>query len=134
MLIESDLLGHAVFQGADRAGLFLLDFVAAFPSLAHAWVLPVLQPMLIPECVVDAVKQLYRDIYTSIRLGGGTIRGYCITRGIKQGCPLSGVLFALAADPIFRCMYSAMTPLARPLALADDIDIVSSDLVRTLPI
>eukprot|EP00959_Pyramimonas_sp_CCMP1952_P159405 3333926-Pyramimonas_sp.AAC.1 len=105
VLIESNLLEHAVFRGAERAGLFLSDFAAASPSLAHAWILAVVQHMLIPEYVVDAVQQLYRDIYTSIRLGGGTFRGYHITRGIKQGCPLSGVLFALAADPIFRCMY-----------------------------
>eukprot|EP00959_Pyramimonas_sp_CCMP1952_P448955 9400810-Pyramimonas_sp.AAC.1 len=71
MLIESDFLEQAVFQGAERAGLFLLDFAAAFPSPAHAWILTVLQHMLIPSFVVDAVQQLYRDIYTSIRLGGG---------------------------------------------------------------
>eukprot|EP00959_Pyramimonas_sp_CCMP1952_P451682 9457146-Pyramimonas_sp.AAC.1 len=69
-----------VFQGADRAGLFLLGVAAAFPSVAHAWILTVLQHMLIPESVVDAVHQLYRDIYTRIRLGGGTFRGYYSTR------------------------------------------------------
>eukprot|EP00959_Pyramimonas_sp_CCMP1952_P454054 9469282-Pyramimonas_sp.AAC.1 len=134
MLIESDFLEHAVFEGADRAGLSWLDFAAAFPSLARAWALAVLQHTLIPEHVVDAVQQLYRDIYTSILLGGGTFRGYYITRGIKQGCPLSGVLFALADDPIFRCVHSVMTPLARPCAFADDIGIVSCDLVRAPPI
>eukprot|EP00959_Pyramimonas_sp_CCMP1952_P399334 8367158-Pyramimonas_sp.AAC.1 len=76
MLIGSDFLEHAVFQGAERAGLFLLDFAAAFPSLAHAWALTVLQHMIIPSYVVDAAQQLYRDIYTSIRSGGGTFRGY----------------------------------------------------------
>eukprot|EP00959_Pyramimonas_sp_CCMP1952_P134839 2821658-Pyramimonas_sp.AAC.1 len=77
--------------------------------------------MLIPGYVVDAVQHLYRDICTSTKLGGDTFRGYYITRGIKQGCPLSGVLVALAADPIFRCLYYVMTPLARPFAIADDI-------------
>eukprot|EP00959_Pyramimonas_sp_CCMP1952_P148001 3097149-Pyramimonas_sp.AAC.1 len=80
MLIESDCLKRAVFQGADRAGLFLLDFAAAFPSLARARFRTVLQHMLIPEYVVDAAQQLYGDIYTSIRLGGGTFTGYYITR------------------------------------------------------
>eukprot|EP00959_Pyramimonas_sp_CCMP1952_P118846 2484819-Pyramimonas_sp.AAC.1 len=69
MLIESDFLEHAVFQGAERAGQLLLDFAAAFPSLARAWILTALQHMLIPDYVVDAAQQLYRDIYLSIRLG-----------------------------------------------------------------
>ena len=74
-LIESDFLEHTVFQGAERAGLFLLDFAAAFPSIAHAWIFTVLRHMLIPEVVVHAVQQLYHDICTSIRLGGGAFRG-----------------------------------------------------------
>eukprot|EP00959_Pyramimonas_sp_CCMP1952_P134840 2821658-Pyramimonas_sp.AAC.2 len=41
MLVGSDFLAHAVFHGAERAGLFLLDFAAAFPSLDHAWILTV---------------------------------------------------------------------------------------------
>eukprot|EP00959_Pyramimonas_sp_CCMP1952_P441497 9242647-Pyramimonas_sp.AAC.1 len=72
-------------------------------------------------------------MFTGIRIGGGVFRGYYITREIKQGCPLSGILYATAADPVFRCLFVALSPLARPLAFADDIGIVSANLVRSLP-
>eukprot|EP00959_Pyramimonas_sp_CCMP1952_P205893 4305690-Pyramimonas_sp.AAC.1 len=90
--------------------------------------------MMIPGCAVHAVRQLCHDRYTGRHIGGGVFSGYYITRGIKQGCPLSGILDAIAADQIFRCLLVALSPLARPLAFAGDIGIVSANLVQSLPV
>ena len=39
------------------------------------------------------------------------IRGqFLIARGVRQGCPASGFLFAMAFDPIFRWLQDAIIP------------------------
>jgi hypothetical protein len=52
--------------------------------------------------------------------------------GIKQGCPASGPIFALALDPFLRMI---LTRNPRPLgtlgAFADDIAVVASELFDT---
>ena len=38
-------------------------------------------------------------------------RGQClVARGVKQGCPASGFLFAMAFDPIFRWLQEVIIP------------------------
>eukprot|EP00959_Pyramimonas_sp_CCMP1952_P197032 4119993-Pyramimonas_sp.AAC.1 len=55
--------------------------------------------------------------------------GYWLTRGIKQGCPASGSLLALAVDPVLRriCLL-----LPRPVhslgAFADEVGLGPGDI------
>eukprot|EP00959_Pyramimonas_sp_CCMP1952_P160295 3353049-Pyramimonas_sp.AAC.1 len=55
-------------------------------------------------------------------------------RGVKQGCPLSGVLFAFALDPLLRWLHRL--PLEAPkrvTAFADDLGLTSSDIYAVIP-
>eukprot|EP00959_Pyramimonas_sp_CCMP1952_P143544 3004936-Pyramimonas_sp.AAC.1 len=53
---------------------------------------------------------------------------------MKQGCPLSGVLFALVLDPVLRCVLQLQERLVFQIgAFADDIYLVARSLCKTLP-
>ena len=41
----------------------------------------------------------------------GAVRGqFLMARGVRQGCPASGFLFAMAFDPIFRWLQESIIP------------------------
>eukprot|EP00959_Pyramimonas_sp_CCMP1952_P217398 4546521-Pyramimonas_sp.AAC.1 len=48
---------------------------------------------------------LYQDAWAEISMGNGS-QGYWASRGMKQGCPLSGVLFALILEPALAICYN----------------------------
>ena len=135
LCLEADILECACYRGMPHAGLLLLDFRAAFPSLRHDWIIDVLIMMNIPMYIVNAIRFLYTGIYTHICLAGKKFPGYSITQGIKQGCPLSGALFALCIDPLLRRLSNLLAPVcATPRAFADDIQISASNLLLAVPI
>ena len=70
------------------------------------------------------VRALYHDQSCRISLAGGTYDGFRVTSGIRQGCPLSPLLFAAVTDLLLRILELRFpTMLAR--AFADDTAAVS---------
>jgi hypothetical protein len=106
----------------EKAGIALFDFSAAFPSLSHKWLFAVLTAMRIPSHIISVLRQLYSHCRMDIVFGG--ISGYSIdiNAGIKQGCPASGSLFALALDPFLRFVLQRIPMrLSTLVAFADDL-------------
>lgn len=46
------------------------------------------------------VKLLYADASCIVKVGGGLSRPIPVTRGIRQGCLLSGQLYSIAIEPL----------------------------------
>jgi hypothetical protein len=134
-IVELDaLLLRAAKYYADKHGLLLLDIKAAFPSLSQEWMFQVLRKMQIPRMVIRALRALYNDNDATIFFNGAAHSTITITSGIKQGCPASGVLFALALDPFLRYLLMRIPPpLNVVTAFADDIAIAARHLLHILP-
>ena len=60
------------------------------------------------------------------------MQGFSITAGIRQGCPLSPLLFALVADLLLRKLDRSFEGILHR-AYADDLAVVVADLGRALP-
>ena len=106
---EAAAVHFARFFG-DSAGIVLLDLAAAFPSLAHSWIFSVLRKMGVPRFFRRALAKLYRKVNITILFGGIATAGFMASSGIKQGCPASGSLFALALDPFLRLLCLRLMP------------------------
>lgn len=85
-----------------RAAAVLFDFANALPALSHTWIFEVLRVMLVPECLINIIAALYRDLRTDMYYSGVVVTTIDLCSGIRQGCPLSGTVFALALDPFVR--------------------------------
>eukprot|EP00972_Heterocapsa_arctica_P071080 10499933-Heterocapsa_arctica.AAC.1 len=86
--------------------LVFWDFVAAFPSVSQAWLFTVLAAAGFPEGFLRLVHGIY---FMNFAYGtDGTSHRFLfqILSGVVQGCPLSGLLFAVLLDPFLRAISS----------------------------
>ena len=60
--------------------------------------LDVLRAFNLPEDVINAVRTLYSDVHTRVKLNGRLCAPFPNTSGVKQGCPLSGILYVLVQE------------------------------------
>ena len=100
-----------------------LDFAAAFPSLSHKFIHVTLRELGIPEALQHYVAALYFQNCCKIKVCGTIQDGFDIAAGIRQGCPLSPLLFAVISNLVIRRVRS-LAPEVLIRAYADDIAMV----------
>ena len=84
----------------------------------------------LPQWVIQAIRLLFTNIQVQTTFHGAVSRWVDIKRGIKQGCPLSPLLFILAMDVLItalRCIKGLDIK-----AFADDIGIGTRNLTESV--
>eukprot|EP00959_Pyramimonas_sp_CCMP1952_P087528 1831466-Pyramimonas_sp.AAC.1 len=91
--------------------------------------------MGVPGLFLNSAKAQHSKISVDMLLGGRRYPGFEIHRGSRQGCPVSGSLFALCLDPVLRQIQSRLlSPQHSLSAFADDMAFFSQDLYSALPV
>lgn len=105
----------------------LFDIAAAFPSPGWGSIWAVMAGMRIPAWLISSLRALCEGSTAQIVFGGIlTDAGFDIARGIKQGCPSSGSVWAMVFDPVVRLLRAQ---LRGPL---DEISVCADDIAATL--
>lgn len=117
-----------------------IDFKAAFDTVDRKLLFKRLEKIGIPEYIVMAIKNIYAG--TTAEVGG---RPFHQTKGLRQGCPLSPLLFALYIgdlEEVLNGQQSGGVVIGRVkiycLAYADDLVIIACtpeelrDMLKTL--
>lgn len=115
--------------------LAFLDIADAFGSIPHEYIFGLLERIGLHKSFVQIISNLYEDTSSVYHCNGIISPSIKINVGVKQGCPLSMLLFSLAIDPVLQSLSSpfdffgyVVAPFHIPvLAYADDIAIISSD-------
>lgn len=116
---------------AQQQHFFLfIDTAKAFDSIDHPFLFDVLAKIGMPAWVLNLVKGLMHEVQVRPRLGGRSKTSIDIHRGVKQGCPLSPLLFILAYDPLLTRLTSI--PGADVFAFADDA-VISHRSLEAIP-
>jgi ribonuclease HI len=106
--------------------ILFLDTAKAFDSLDHSFIIKTLHKIGLPAWVARLVQGLLHDVRVFPVLSEDTGVFIRIQRGVKQGCPLSPLLFAICYDPLLHQLRGK--PLATNCAFADDLAVGSPRL------
>ncbi|CAM2114048.1 unnamed protein product [Caretta caretta] len=93
-----------------RDGLFL-DQEKAFDRVDHGYLLSTLQAFGFGPQFVSFLRVLYASAECLVRLNWTLTEPVSFGRGVRQGCPLSGQLYALAIEPFLCLLRRRMTGL-----------------------
>ena len=116
---------------SDSGGAVFFDFAAAFPSVERPFLMAVFRSLGWPSLLLNFIEVLYNDNYCEMVIDGARYRGFVIDRGIRQGCPLSPFLFAVASDLLLRKLVRDL-PSGTTRAYADDTAYVDPMLLDHL--
>ncbi|OJT03797.1 Transposon TX1 uncharacterized 149 kDa protein, partial [Trametes pubescens] len=83
-----------------NGAIVALDQEKAYDKIDHEYLWAVLERLGIPRSFINMIKTLYASAETSVVINGVTSKKYRIYRGVRQGDPLSCLLFDLAIEPL----------------------------------
>jgi exonuclease III len=116
----------------DSMAIMSLDQSKAFDYIHREYLFNVLKEMGVGDAFINYLITLYNGARGLVRVCNVLITPIFFERGIRQGCPLSGQLFALASEPLLALLRNRISGVSisnmtiNPLtasAYADDINI-----------
>ena len=84
--------------------MLFLDNEKAFDKVDHAFLFETMRAFHMPEPFVKAVEVLYKTATTSVKLNCEEGRPFENTAGIRQGCPLSPLLYIFVQEVQMRML------------------------------
>ena len=123
-LLELEYHALTLAPLSDRHMLLLLDVARAFPSLLHEHIFACVEGANAPKWLRVAIKSLYRGMSGRFVFQGRLSYRFALRKGVRQGCPLSSLIFAWALDGILRWTIAAAPPSSHLSAFADDLAII----------
>jgi hypothetical protein len=117
-------------QHKQQLHILQIDTRKAFDSIHHDYILLILSTVGFPSWLTQIVAALLSDVYVLPVVASQTSVLIPIHRGVKQGCPLSPLLFVLAYDPLLWSIHAIVSHEHDPstFAFADDLAIAAAAL------
>ena len=115
-----------------QGAIILFDFKAAFPSVERGFMMETIRWLGMPEAETNLIEALYNNTTAMIRLGGHEGNRFDMSRGIRQGCPLSPIIFAVIVDMLLRKLDRTLGEEGCTRAFADDTAVVTNNIFEKL--
>lgn len=113
-----------------------LDQEKAFDRVDHSYLFNLLKVFGFGESFLNWIQLLYAGASCMVKVGGGLSKPISVQRGIRQGCPLSGLLYSIAIEPILFNLRKILCGFSIPnviqntnvsiTAYADDVTVLVS--------
>uniref|UniRef100_A0A4W5P160 Reverse transcriptase domain-containing protein n=1 Tax=Hucho hucho TaxID=62062 RepID=A0A4W5P160_9TELE len=118
-----------------NVGFLFLDQEKAFDRVDHGFLYDTMSAFGFGDGFISWIKLLYMNASCILKIGGGLSKPISLLKGIRQGCPLSGQLYALAVEPLLCILRKELSGLNidgngnafKLTAYADDITVIVKD-------
>ncbi|KAJ3585522.1 hypothetical protein NHX12_014241 [Muraenolepis orangiensis] len=97
-----------------NTGLISLDQEKAFDRVEHSFLWKVMEKFGFSAGFIAKIKVLYNKIESVLKFNGGLCAPFRVCRGVRQGCALSGMLYALSLEPLLSKIRSKLQGLFLP--------------------
>ena len=84
----------------EDGAIVALDQEKAYDKVAHDYLWEALARFGLPDSFITKIKNLYKDAKTVVILNGETSTAFRVVRGVRQGDPLSCLIFDIAIEPL----------------------------------
>ena len=85
-------------QKNENLAIMSIDFEKAFNKISHQFIFKIMEKLRLGKTIIEFIKLVYKDIFSKIEINGALTKKIIIKRGIRQGCPLSMLLFVICTD------------------------------------
>ncbi|KAJ4451298.1 hypothetical protein ANN_02759 [Periplaneta americana] len=113
-----------------KVAILNIDMEKAFDRVSQEYLFTVLEQFRFPRLIADSIQRLYRNAHSRIQINGYFTKPIPIQKSVRQGCPLSMILFTLCLEPLLRMIDRHLTLMPNPMgiptvqAYADDISVI----------
>ena len=97
--LAQTIIKYAELTNEDGA-IVALDQEKAYDKIRHDYLWITLERFHVPPTFINTVRELYTNAHTHVAINGMLSTPYKVTRGVRQGDPLSCALFDLAIEPL----------------------------------
>ena len=132
-VLDVDFAAQKISVQSRSGAIILFDFKAAFPSLSHDMIWDTLEATGVDPSFIQVIKMFYSNNKHILKLRGETFDGITVKSGVRQGCPLSGLLFAMCVDVLLGRLSQILKRDEVVSAFADDIAVVLENLWVSAP-
>jgi len=95
--------------------------------MSHDYLWQVLKRFNFPDALITTISSLYNGAQTEVMINGFLSNPYTVTRGVRQGDPLSCLLFDLAIEPLAAAMRNSALK-GFPIPKKPDLEVLIATL------
>lgn len=126
---------ESVSLDLSQVAMLQIDLDKAFDRVQHSFLFAVLSHVKVGHIILEGVRMAYKGCSTRLIINNALTDKIRVNSSVRQGCPLSPLLFALYLEPLCLSIitnsrvhgFSLPTAEVKLLAYADDVAIFCAD-------
>lgn len=128
--ILRNLVAHSNNKKSFKIAFLSLDLQKAFDRVDRKYLWAVLTKFGFPSIFIQCIKNLYEGAFSKLLVAGSLTNSIKINRSVRQGCPLSMILFVLYLEPLLAMLSEAIPGVlfdgtfVKMVVYADDICLI----------